>query len=138
LHPGVAPAYFAEAPPTEPLATHRKSHMLKAIFGIVGLLLALIIVGSLAKHQLRSLGQIGQTTPRVHGPAAQEASKTGGAAGSVAGRAVGGARLDGFAATAGAEMPTAQQQIQGIQQSVRERTNNALEQGAQRNQRAQP
>jgi hypothetical protein len=35
-------------------------------------------------------------------------------------------------------MPTAQQQIQGIQQSVRERTNNALEQGAQRNQRAQP
>jgi hypothetical protein len=56
----------------------------------------------------------------------------------MAGRAVGGARLDGFAATAGAEMPTAQQQIQGVQQSVRDRTADALQQGVQRNQRAQP
>ena len=112
--------------------------MLKAIFGVVGILLALAIVSSLAKNQLRALGQIGQTTTRVHAPASEDAAGTDGSVGSMAGRAVGGARLDGFAATAGAEMPTAQQQIQGVQQSVRDRTAAALQQGVQRNQRAQP
>jgi hypothetical protein len=112
--------------------------MLKVIFGFVGLLLVLAIVGSLAKNQLRAIGQIGQTTTRTHAPPNRDGAVTDGNAGSVAGRAVGGARLDGFAATAGAEIPTAQQQIQGVQQSVRNRTTEALQQGAQRNQRAQP
>ena len=53
-------------------------------------------------------------------------------------RAVGGARLDGFAATAGAEMPSAQQQIQGVQKSVFQRTDDALQQSVQRNKRADP
>jgi len=112
--------------------------MLKVIFGFLGLLVVLAIVSSLAKTQLGAIGQIGQTTTRVLGPTGSDGSAASGSAGSMAGRAVGGARLDGFAATAGAEMPTAQQQIQGVQQSVRDRTADALQQGVQRNQRAQP
>lgn len=110
--------------------------MLKAIFGFVGLLVALAIVSSLAKTQLGAIGQIGETTTRVHRSATSDSADT--SVNSMAGRAVGGARLDGFAATAGAEEPTVQQQVQGVQQSVRNRTADALQQGVQRNQRAQP
>lgn len=109
--------------------------MLKAAFGFVGILIVLAIVGSLGKKQLQAIDQMGRTATRVQSANAPDG---GGSVGSVAGKAVGGARLDGFAATAGAEMPTAQQQIQGIQQSVRDRTADALQQGVQRNQRAQP
>ena len=112
--------------------------MLRVIFGFLGLLVVLAIVSSLAKTQLGAIGQIGQTTTRMSSPPGSDGSAADGSAGSMAGRAVGGARLDGFAATAGAEMPTAQQQIQGVQQSVRDRTADALQQGVQRNQRAQP
>lgn len=111
--------------------------MLKAIFGFVGVLIVLAIVGSIGKKQLQAIDQMGRTTTRVQAsPAADESA----GAGSVAGKAVGGARLDGFAATAGigAEAPSAQAQIQGIQQSVRDRTADALQQGVQRSQRSQP
>ena len=110
--------------------------MLKIIFGFLGLLVVLAIVSSLAKTQLGAIGQIGQTTTRV--PAAASDDSGAGNAGSMAGRAVGGARLDGVAATAGAEMPTAQQQIRGVQQSVRDRTADALQKGAQSRERATP
>lgn len=109
--------------------------MLKVIFGFLGLLVVLAIVSSLAKTQLGAIGQIGQTTTRL--PAGADTGD-GSSTGSMAGRAVGGARLDGFAATAGAEMPTAQQQIQGVQQSVRNRTADALQKGAQSRERATP
>ncbi|MGL6111983.1 MAG: hypothetical protein ACRC2B_17970 [Rubrivivax sp.] len=112
--------------------------MLKAIFGFLGLLIALAIVSSLAKTQLRAIGQVGQTTTRVHSPSAGESATPDSGAGSMAGRAVGGARLDGFAATAGAEIPTVQQQVQGVQQSVIGRTNDALQQSDQRYKRADP
>ena len=112
--------------------------MFKAIFGVLGLLIALAVVSSLAKNQLAALGQIGQTTTRVHGPSGSDDAAAQGSAGSMAGRAVGGARLDGFAATAGAEMPTAQQQIQGVQKSVVERKNSAWQQSEQRYKRADP
>lgn len=112
--------------------------MLKAIFGFVGLLVALAIVSSLTKTQLSAIGQIGQTTTRVHSSASTDGTTVADPGGSTAGRAVGEARLDGFAATAGAEIPTVQQQVQGVQQSVRNRTADALQQGMQRNQRAQP
>ena len=112
--------------------------MLRVIFGFLGLLVVLAIVSSLAKTQLGAIGQIGQTTTRTSSPPGSDGSAADGSTGSMAGRAVGGARLDGFAATAGAEVPTAQQQIQGVQQSVRDRTADALQQGMQRSQRAQP
>ena len=113
--------------------------MFKAIFGVLGLLIVLAMVSSLAKTQLSAIGQIGQTTTRVHSPSgSDEAAASQGSTGSMAGRAVSGARLDGFAATAGAEMPTAQQQIQGVQKSVVDRTNNAWQQSEQRYKRADP
>lgn len=107
--------------------------MLKAIFGFVGLLLVLAIVGSIGKKQLQAIDRIAPATTRVPSAAGPD-----GTIESPAARAVGGARLDAFGATAGAEPPTAQGQIQGIQQSVRDRTADALQQGVQRNQRAQP
>lgn len=109
--------------------------MLKVIFGFLGLLIALAVVASLMKTQLGALGQLGKSTTRVHSstPAADS-----GSTGSMAGKAVGGARLDGFAATAGADMPSAQAQIQGVQQDVRARTVDALQQGVERSNKAQP
>ncbi|MBN8510192.1 MAG: hypothetical protein J0L57_16490 [Burkholderiales bacterium] len=108
--------------------------MLKAIFGFVGVLLVLAIVGSLGKKQLQAISQM-ETSTRVPSATASD----GGSGGDpVAGKAVGGARLDAFGATAGADMPSAQAQIQGVQQSVRDRTADALQQGMQRNQHAQP
>jgi hypothetical protein len=112
--------------------------MFKLIFGVLGLLIALAIVSSLMKTQLGALGQIGQTTTRVHKAAGGDASSPNSSAGSVAGRAVGGARLDGFAATAGAEAPTPQQQLQGVQKSVFGRTDEAWRQSEQRYKRADP
>ncbi|MEP7281686.1 MAG: hypothetical protein ABI696_06880 [Rubrivivax sp.] len=113
--------------------------MLKVIFGALGLLIVLAIVGSLAKNQLGAPGQLGQTATRAADATAGTSDSS--STGSMAGKAVGGARLDAFGATAGigAEGPdTAQAQIKGIQQSVRDRTNNALQQGTERNSRAQP
>jgi hypothetical protein len=117
--------------------------MLKAIFGFLGLLIALAVVASLMKTQLGALGQLGgQSSTRVQTPSAGGAdTSTGSSVGSTAGKAVGGARLDAFGATAGigAEGPnTAQAQIQGVQQNVRDRTVKALEQGADRSNKAQP
>jgi hypothetical protein len=112
--------------------------MFKLIFGVLGLLIALAIISSLMKTQLGALGQIGQTTTRVQKAAGGDGSSPTSGAGSIAGRAVGGARLDGFAATAGAEAPTPQQQLQGVQKSVFDRTDEAWRQSEQRYKRADP
>ena len=110
--------------------------MVKVIFGLLGLLIVLAIVSSLAKTQLGAIGQLGQTTTRaVNAQTGTSDSDAGSGVGAAAGKAVGGARLDGFAATAGvgaAGPDTAQAQIKGLQQSVRDRTNQALQQGANR------
>jgi len=108
--------------------------MFKAIFGLLGLLIALAIVSSLAKTQLGAIGQIGQKATRVLSLSGGD-GKT---ADDSVGRAVGGARLDGFAATAGAEAPSAQKQVQGVQQSVIGRTNDAWRQSEERYKRADP
>jgi hypothetical protein len=109
--------------------------MLKAIFGFLGLLIVLSMVGSLMKHQLGALGQIGQITTRVQPPAGIDGAAAGGG---VAGRAVGGQRLDGFAATAGAEVPTAQQQIQSVQKSVFAQQDEAMRKSVDRYKRVDP
>jgi hypothetical protein len=114
--------------------------MIRVIFGLLGLVIVLAIVSSLAKTQLGALGQLGQATTRAVN-ASTGTADGGDSVGSMAGKAVGGARLDAFGATAGigAEGPnTAQAQIQGIQQSVRDRTNEALRKGVERSNRAQP
>ena len=109
--------------------------MLKAIFGLLGLAVVLAIVGSLAKTQLGAIGQIGQTTARVLGPAGGDRAA---ADGSVAGRRVGGARPDGYAAIAGTPLPTEQPQARAAQKSVFERQDDALQQSVQRYKRADP
>ena len=109
--------------------------MLKAIFGFLGLLIVLSIVSSLMKNQLGALGQIGQITNRVQTATGGDAAAPGSG---VAGRAVGGQRLDGFAATAGAEVPTAQQQIQSVQKSVFAQQEEALRKSTDRYKRAEP
>jgi hypothetical protein len=112
--------------------------MLKAIFGFLGLLIALAVIASLMKTQLGALGQLGQSTTRVQGSANSTDSSTSTSTGSMAGKAVGGARLDAFGATAGADMPSGQAAIQGVQNNVRDRTVDALQKGVERSNRAQP
>ncbi len=110
--------------------------MLKIVFGLVGLVIVLAMVSSLAKTQLGAIGQIGQGAMRWLSP--DTATDSAATVGSQAPKAVGAKRLDGFAATAGAEMPTVPQQAQGVQQSVFERTDSALQQSVQRYKRADP
>lgn len=112
--------------------------MFKAIFGVLGLLIALAIVSSLAKTQLAAIGQIGETATRVLNPSGSGAKAADPRAGRASGRAVGEARLDGLAATASSGAPTAQQQAQGADQSVFGRTNEAWRQSEQRYKRADP
>ena len=106
--------------------------MLKVTFGFLGLLIVLSIVSSLMKNQL---GAIGQITTRVASPSGTDGSAAGG---DVANRAVGTRRLDGFAATAGGEAPTAQQQIQGVQKSVFAQQDEAMRKSLDRYKRAEP
>jgi hypothetical protein len=79
----------------------------KAVFGIVGLVIVLAIVGSLAKKQLQAIG--GATTGAGNAGAAVEPN----------GKAV-------------------PQQARDMQERARANTARALEQGAERNQRADP
>ena len=113
--------------------------MLKAIFGFLGLLIALAVVASLMKTQLGALGQLGQSATRVQSstPSTDSGSSTSSTS-SMAGKAVGGARLDAFGATAGAELPSGQAAIQGVQNNVRDRTVDALQKGVERSNKAQP
>jgi hypothetical protein len=88
------------------------------------------------KTQLGALGQIGQSTTRVQ--SSTPATDTNSSTGSMAGKAVGGARLDAFGATAGADMPSGQAAIQGVQNNVRDRTVDALQKGVELSNKAQP
>lgn len=109
--------------------------MLKLTFGFLGLLIVLSIVSSLMKNQLGAIAQIGQITTRVASPSGTDGAAAGG---DVANRAVGSRRLDGFAATAGGEAPTAQQQIQGVQKSVFAQQDEAMRKSVERYKRAEP
>jgi hypothetical protein len=104
--------------------------MFKALFGVLGLLIAMAVVSSLAKTQLGAIGQIGQMTTRVLG-------SSGGDGAAAAGRTAGEVRLGGVAAIPGSATPTVPQQAQGMQQSVLEGTREALDQGEQRYKRAE-
>jgi hypothetical protein len=86
---------------------------MKAILGVIALLLVLAIVGTLAKKQLEAVSP---------GSSARNAA----AAGST----------PGFAADPNAS--TVAEQAKSMQERARANTTHALEQGAQRNQRAEP
>ena len=114
---------------------------MRIIFGLVTLLLALAIVGSLAKTQLQALGQIGTTTTRAptdaQGKAVTEAvmgrTRDGAATAAVpAGMGVMGA------ATPAMVEGTVPMQAQAIQNNVRDATNAALQKGVERSNSSQP
>ena len=95
---------------------------MRAIFGVVSLLVVLAIVGSVAKKQLQAL--------RLTSPApTAQASAPGDRAG----------RFDAFSGAVAADPNmTVPQQSQAIQQSIRSEVVNALEKGEQRSAKEQP
>jgi hypothetical protein len=97
---------------------------MKAVFGILALLIVLAVVGSLARKQLQAIGG-GESTGRNAAAATESSDRTGGAP------------LAGAAAV-GADATTVPQQSRDLQERARANTARALEQGAQRNQRADP
>lgn len=113
---------------------------MRMIFGVMSLLIVLAIVGTLGKKQLQALGQVGgTTTARV-----PLDSQTQAVSDAVLGRA-----RDGAAAVAvpggmpGATLApmgeaTVPMQAQAIQNRMRDATTQALQQGVQRNNNAQP
>jgi hypothetical protein len=101
---------------------------MKAIFGIVSLLLVLAIVGSVAKKQLQAVDAgLGKRAPEVAGAPAD--------AGRSPGRALAAepAPVDWVTGGSGG---TVSQQSRSIQERARSDTVRALEQGAERNKRA--
>ena len=114
---------------------------MRMIFGVMTLLIALVIVGTLGKKQLQALGQIGTTTTRVatdpEGKAVTDA---------VMGRARDGAATvaipGGMGGMAGATPAivegTVPEQARAIQSNVLNATNAALQKGVDRNHAAQP
>jgi hypothetical protein len=86
---------------------------MKAIFGVMALVLVLAIVGSIAKNQLQAIGP---------GGSARSAAITGSA--------------PSFAADPNAA--TVAEQAKSMEERARAETMRALEQGVQRNQRSDP
>ncbi len=108
---------------------------MKAIFGILSLVIVLAIVGSIARKQLQSLG--GGPSARNAAAASQSgAFTTEPGARDGATYAVPGAMPGAVAADPNAL--TVPQQSRNMQEQARAKTVNALEKGMQRNQRADP
>jgi hypothetical protein len=114
---------------------------MRIIFGVMTLLIALAIVGTLAKKQLQALGQMGKTETRVPAdPAAKAVTDA------VMGRARDGAAtvavpgaMGGMADAAPAIVEgSVAVQAQSIQNNVRDATNAALQKGVERSNGAQP
>ena len=117
---------------------------MRAIFGIVSLLIVLAIVGTLGKKQLQALGLAGQVNTRVPGTVdagdAQAISNSGirSTRDGAATVAVPGG-MGGMAGAAPAQVEvTVPMQAQSIQNNVRDATNAALQRGADRSNQAQP
>ena len=99
---------------------------MKAIFGVLSLVIVLAVIGSIAKKQLFGSGVAGT------GLAGRAAA---------ADRAALAADPGGAARATSPALPSAEtvpQQAKTLQQQARDRTAGALQQGADRNQRADP
>jgi hypothetical protein len=100
-------------------------------FGLISLMIALAIIGSVAKQQLQALSSTGNAVARMSG-AASGASADMPLPGMREGATIaipGGMPGATMADTTGLTVP---QQSQNIQQQFRDATNNALQQGADR------
>ena len=104
---------------------------MKAVFGVLALVIVLAIVASLAKHQLQAVGG-GASTGRN----AAAANESGAFASKAEGVAA--APAPPRAITADANGATVPQQARALQDRARADTARALEQGAERNRRADP
>ena len=100
---------------------------MRIVFGVLGLLIALAIVGSLAKKQLQALRALPATPTAVVVPSGDAAATAGRPAGE-------GGRLDAFpgAVAADPNAPTVPQQSQNLQRQVADQVRQQLEQGAAR------
>jgi hypothetical protein len=114
---------------------------MRMIFGVMSLLIVLAIVGTLGKKQLQALGQVGGATTRVVAPLD---SQTQAVSDAVMGRARDGAATVAVpggmpgATLAPTVEATVPMQAQAIQNRMRDATTQALQQGAERNNNAQP
>lgn len=112
---------------------------MRMIFGLMSLLIVLAIVGTLGKKQLQALGQIGATSTRVlpgqQTPASSDATP-GAAHEGAATVAVPGGMAGATPAPLGEA--TVPMQARAIQNQVRDAATQALQQGAERHQDAQP
>jgi hypothetical protein len=107
---------------------------MRMVFGVLSLLVVLAIVGTIGKKQLEAIGGIGtrvqsavahpQNGARVHEP--QDGAATIAVPGGVPG------------ATPAAAEGTVPYQARQIQQNVLDATNSAIQQGVERNRRAEP
>ena len=108
---------------------------MKAVFGVLALVIVLAIVGSIAKQQLQAIGG-GASTGRNAAAASQSGAFATRSSGDRDGAtlAIPGGMPGAVAADPnGATVP---QQARSMQDQARAKTARALEQGAQRNQRA--
>jgi len=100
---------------------------MRMIFGVLSLLLALVIVGSLARKQLQAMRML-PSTASVASAVAGGGEPSRGAAGGERG-----GRLDAFPGAVAADPNmTVPQQSQSIQNQIKQDTQRALQQGAAR------
>jgi hypothetical protein len=110
---------------------------MRMFFGLISLMIALAIVGSVAKKQLQALGSTGNAVARMSGAASSAPADMplpgmrDGATIAIPGGMPGATPAD----VTGLTVP---QQSQNIQQQFRDATNKALQQGADRAQRSEP
>ena len=104
---------------------------MRMIFGVLSLLVALAIVGSIAKKQLQALSSTGITT--------RTSQSAGGDAGdrNAPTAAIPGGMPAAIAADPNAGV-TVRQQAQNFEQKILDDTNRAIQQGVDRNARANP
>lgn len=106
---------------------------MKIIFGFVGILLVLAIIGSLTKTQLQLLTGATQSATRVMDPNADPDA----AAKRARDPAERGGRLDVFPGAVAADPMSIQQQTSNVKNDVRDRVNQNLQKGADRSNNAQ-
>ena len=108
---------------------------MKAVFGLLSLVLVLVIVGSVAKKQLQALGGGVSTRASTAAGAAPAESQAPGSRDGATLAVPGGMPGATGADTTGLTLP---QQSNNLQQRFRDDTARALQQGADRNARAAP
>jgi hypothetical protein len=107
---------------------------MKILFGLIGILIVLAIIGSLGKTQLRLFSGSSQSATRVMNPGTDVDA----AAKAARDPAMRGGRMDAFPGAAPAEPLNVQQQSINIQSQVRDQVNRNLQQGADRSANSSP